>query len=67
MKLAIYLEWIMTINQAHPIWSDSTKMKNPVQKSMELWTIQIPEGHFGQLAAWMILSIIIQVFIIYFI
>jgi hypothetical protein len=65
MKLVIYLAWIMTLNQTHPIWSDLTKIKSGVQKSMELWTTQIAEGHFGQLVVWKILSIIIQVCIIY--
>jgi hypothetical protein len=50
MKLAIYLEWIMTLKQTHPIQSDLTKKKIGVQKSMELWTTQIAKSLLGQLA-----------------
>jgi len=55
----------MIFHHTHPLHNVMTEIKSPVQKLMELWTIQIAEGHFGQLVVWKILSIIIQVCIMY--
>jgi hypothetical protein len=55
------LEWVTILHQTHPIHSVMTGVKSPVPKSMELWTTQKAEGHFGQLAVWKISSIIMQV------